>query len=131
VIGLDTNVLVRYLTRDDLGQFAKVAALIDAAVDRGERFVISAAVLCELVWVLESAYEYGRAEIASTLDQILATAEFEVERPDEARRALHDFRSSKADFSDALVGRVHLALGASHTATIDRALRPLDSFRVL
>jgi predicted nucleic-acid-binding protein len=131
VTGLDTNVLVRYLTRDDASQFARVAALLEGPADRGERFVIGTAVLCELVWVLESVYEYTREEIADALARILATAQFEVERPDDARQALDDFRASKADFSDALVGRVHRSLGAAHTLTFDRALKPLDTFRVL
>lgn len=129
--GLDTNILVRYLTRDDAAQFDKVAALLERVADHGERFVIASAVLCELVWVLDAAYGYSRAEIADTVELILATAQFDVERADDARMALADFRSSKADFSDALVGRVHRSLGASDTVTFDRALRPLDTFRVL
>lgn len=129
--GLDTNILVRYLTRDDADQFAKVAALLERSADQGERFVISTAVLCEVVWVLESAYDYSRGEIAGAIAMILSTAQFDVERADEARQALDDFRSSKADFSDALVGRVHRSLGAGHTLTFDRTLRPLDTFRVL
>ena len=88
MIGLDTNVLVRYLTRDDPAQYAKAAAMIDAATDRGEQLVINTAVLCELVWVLGTAYSYSRAEIARALEQIFATAQFEVERLDEARQAL-------------------------------------------
>jgi predicted nucleic-acid-binding protein len=131
VTGLDTNVLVRYLTRDDQAQFARVATELESAADRGERFLISAVVLCELVWVLESAYEFSREEIAGALDQILATAQFDVEHPDEARQALADFRTTKADYSDALVGRLHRSLGAEHTVTFDRTLKPLDTFRVI
>ena len=51
MIGLDTNVLVRYLTRDEPAQYAKVVAFIDAAIDRGEHFVVNTTVLCELEWV--------------------------------------------------------------------------------
>jgi predicted nucleic-acid-binding protein len=131
VIGLDANILVRYLTRDDPGQFAKAAALIETAADRDEPLLIGTAVLCELTWVLDSVYEYSRNDIALTLDRILATAQFEVDRHDEVRQALTDFRASKADFSDALIGRLHRSLGASHTATFDRGLKALDTFKVL
>lgn len=131
MIGLDTNVLVRYLTRDDPAQFARVATQLEGAADRGERFVISSVVLCELVWVLESAYGFGRDDIAGALDQILATAQFEVEHPDEARQALADFRATRADYSDALVGRLHRTLGAEHTVMFDRLLKPLQTFRLI
>jgi predicted nucleic-acid-binding protein len=131
MIGLDTNVLVRYLTSDDPGQFARAAAFIEAAARRGERFVVNSAVLCELVWVLAAAYDYSRQEIADALDRIFATAQFEIERLDEARQALGDFRTTRADFSDALIGRINRALGAEYTATFDRDLKGVETFRVL
>ena len=131
MIGLDTNVLVRYLTHDDPAQYAKAAAFIEAATTKGEHFVVNTAVLCELAWVLASVYNYSRVEIGDALERIFATAQFEIERLDEARQALSDFRSTKADFSDALIGRVNRALGAEHTATFDRGLKGIDTFRVL
>ena len=131
MIGLDTNVLVWYLTRDEPSQYARAAALIDETVQGGDRFFINTVVLCELIWVLDSVYEYSREEIANALDHILATAQFEIEKLDEARQALTDFRNSRADFSDALLGRVNRMVGAEHTVTFDRTLKGLDTFRVL
>ena len=131
MIGLDTNVLVRYLTHDEPMQYSKAAAFIDAATGRGEQFVVNTAVLCELVSVLGTAYDYSREEIARALEQIFATAEFEVERLDEARQALGDFRSTKAGFSDALIGRINRSLGAEHTVTFDRDLKTLETFHLL
>jgi predicted nucleic-acid-binding protein len=131
MIGLDTNILVRYLTQDDSAQFAKAAAFIDAASERDEQFLVNAPVLCELVWVLATVYDYSREEIAQALEQIFTTAQFEIERLDEARQALGDFRSSKADFSDALIGRINRSLGAKHTVTFDRDLKAVETFRLL
>jgi predicted nucleic-acid-binding protein len=131
MIGLDTNVLVRYLTRDDPAQFARASAFIESATGRGEQLLVNAAVLCELVWVLDSAYGYSRQEIAGALERVLATAQFDIERLDEARQALSDFRNTKADFSDALIGRINLALGAGHTVTFDRGLKAVETFRLL
>jgi predicted nucleic-acid-binding protein len=131
MIGLDTNVLVRYLTHDEPMQYSKAAAFIDAATGRGEQFVVNTAVLCELVCVLGTAYGYSREEIARALEQIFATAQFEVERLDEARQALGDFRSTKAGFSDALIGRINRSLGAEHTVTFDRDLKNLETFHLL
>jgi predicted nucleic-acid-binding protein len=131
MISLDTNVLVRYLTQDDPGQYAKATACIDAAIDQGEHLLVNTAVLCELVWVLGSAYGYSRDEIAGALEQIFATAQFDIERLDEGRQALGDFRATKADFTDALIGRINRALGATHTVTFDRDLKAVETFRLL
>jgi predicted nucleic-acid-binding protein len=131
MIGLDTNVLIRYLTKDDASQYAKAKRLIDEAVARDERLLISSTVLCETTWVLETTYDYPRNEIADVLERILDTAQFEIERGPEARDALRDFRSTKAGFADALIGRLNRTLGATHTATFDRDLKSLDTFRLL
>ena len=131
MIGLDTNLLIRYLTRDDLAQYAKVERLIDEALAREEPLLINTAVLCEVAWVLESVYRYSRAEIADALEGILDTAQFEIEPAPAARQALGDFRSTNAGFADALIGRVNRALGARHTVTLDRDLKALDTFTVL
>lgn len=131
MIGLDTNLLIRYLTKDDPSQHAKVKRLIEDAVEQDERLLINSAVLCEVTWVLDVAYEYSRTEIADALERILDTAQFEIERAHEARQALGDFRSTKAGFADALIGRINRALGAKHTATFDHDLKALDTFIVL
>ena len=120
---------VRYLTRDDPAQYAKAASIIETATDGGKQCVVNTAVLCELTSVLDTVYDYSREEIAGALEQILATAQFEVERLDEARQALADFRTTKANFSDALIGRVNRTLGATHTVTFDRGLKAVETFR--
>jgi predicted nucleic-acid-binding protein len=127
VIGLDTNVLVRYLLRDDPVQ----AARAERELERNERFLIDSIVLCELVWVLETGYGFSRTEIAAALERILATAQFEIESKDLALAALDDFRRSGADFSDCLIGRRNRAAGAPETVTFDRNLKGLEGFRLL
>jgi predicted nucleic-acid-binding protein len=127
VTGLDTNVLVRYLVRDDAGQAARATR----ELERDERFFVDAIVLCELVWVLESGYGFARDDVAAALDQILATAQFEIEGKDLALAALADFRRSTADFSDCLIGRRNRAASAAETVTFDRALKGLEGFRIL
>ena len=76
MIGLDTNVLVRYLTQDDPAQARKATQVIEAGVEQGEGFYLTSIVLCELVWVLEDAYGYNRGDIQAVLDRILRTAQF-------------------------------------------------------
>ncbi len=131
MIGLDTNLLVRYLVRDDRAQFDRARAEIEAAANREEPLMINAIVLCEVVWVLSSAYDYSRTEIADAIDHILDTAQFNIEWGDQARQALKDCRTTKAGFTDAFIGRVNSSLGAASTMTFDRELDPLSTFRVL
>ena len=125
--GLDTNVLVRYLVRDEPTQAARATR----ELERDERFLIDGIVLCELVWVLETGYGFSRRDIAATLEKILATAQFEIESKDLALAALADFRQSTADFSDRFLGRRNRAAGATATVTFDRGLGRLDGFRLL
>lgn len=99
-MGLDTNVLVLYLTQDDPAQSRKANALVAETVARGEPCFISGVVLCELVWVLRGAYELEKSTIAVTLERILSTAQFDVEEKDVVRRALEDYRAGSADFAD-------------------------------
>ena len=127
MIGVDTNVLLRYFLRDDADQ----AARADRELRRDERFTIDGIVLCELVWVLEAGYGFSRTEIAAALDRILATSQFEIEGRDLVVAALDDFRGSGADFSDCLIDRRNRAAGAVKTVTFDRSLKGLPGFRLL
>jgi predicted nucleic-acid-binding protein len=127
VTGVDTNVLARYLLRDDAAQAARAAQ----ELERDDRFFIGIVVLCELVWVLETGYNFQRSAIAAALEKILATAQFEVEDKDLALSALQDFRRTLADFSDCLIGRRNRAVGVAETVTFDRTLKGLEGFRLL
>jgi predicted nucleic-acid-binding protein len=127
VIGLDTNVLLRYFLRDDPAQ----AARAERELARDDRFLIDGIVLCELVWVLEAGYGLSRAEIGAALETIVATAQFEIDGKDLVIAALEDFRTSAADFSDCLIGRRNRAAGAAPTVTFDRSLKGLEGFRLL
>jgi predicted nucleic-acid-binding protein len=131
VIGLDTNVLVRYLTQDDPAQTRRANAVITDTLDRGDRCAIALVALCEMVWVLRDAYDLDRATIASTLERVLDTAEFVVEASDIARRALADYRRGAGDFADYVIGWRNRQSACEVTATFDRALRGSDLFRVI
>ncbi len=128
MIGLDTNVLVRYLVEDDLEQAAKAADLIEQQCSEDEPGFVNRVVLCELVWVLESAYGYARATIAATIESLLRTAELEIDAVEAAWPALTAYRAGSADFSDALVGRTNRSAGCSGTATFDKGAASLEDF---
>ena len=129
--GLDTNVLVRYITRDAPGQERAAARFLESAKTRSEPAFVNVIVLCELVWVLGRTYEYSRAEVAAVIGQLLTTEQIVVEDADLAWLALSDFKASKADFADCLIGRRNLRLGCDETATFDGRLRALAGFAAL
>lgn len=131
MMGLDTNLLVRYLTQDDPRQAAIAAREIEAAAEQGETLLIQPLVLCELVGVLESAYKLPKADILAALGQILKTAQFEIADRDAVAHALADSRGGRGDFSDHYLGRANAAGGAPVTLIFDKALRDCPRFRVL
>ncbi len=128
MIGLDTNVLVRYLVEDDPAQASKAAQLIETRCTEDSPGFVNRVVLCELVWVLESAYDYPRATVAATLESLLRAAELEVDAADAARPALTAYRSRGVDFSDALIGRLNRNAGCDGTAGFDKAAAEPDDF---
>jgi len=129
--GLDTNILVRYLTEDDPRQAAAAVKEIEGAGKKGEKLVVQPLVLCELAWVLESAYDVGKKELLDVFERILRTAQFEIPWKDLVWRSLADYRAGRGDFSDHLLGRLNEDEGASVTITFDRALRGTPRFHVL
>ena len=129
--GLDTNVLVRYLVKDDKYQSEKASDAVRKIASSGGICFINHIVLCELVWVLESAYGYPKEEIVNVIEKIFITKQFEIESKDIARQALHDYRSGNGDFADYLIGRANHASGCDTTLTFDRALKNNLSFAVM
>ncbi|MFP4082281.1 MAG: PIN domain-containing protein [Candidatus Aminicenantes bacterium] len=131
MIGLDTNILVRYLTQDDPEQSKKASREINKALAAGDLFFIADTVLCELVWVLESAYGYNRKEIAPTLERILRTKQFQFQDKNILWQCLSDYQSKKGDFADHLIGRTGLNAGCREILTFDTELKDNPIFRAL
>ena len=88
-------------------------------------------ILCELVWVLESAYGYEKSEIITVIEQVMRTAQFEIAEKDQIWRALEDFSEGPADFSDYVIGRANERAGAQTTLTFDKSLRGCHFFSLL
>ncbi|MFO7865598.1 MAG: type II toxin-antitoxin system VapC family toxin [Candidatus Aminicenantes bacterium] len=131
MIGLDTNILVRYLTQDDPGQSRKAVQEIEKGLSGGHVFFIADIVMCELVWVLETGYGYSNQEIAIVLENILRTSQFQFENKDLLWASLADYRNHKGDFADYLIGRAGSKAGCHGTITFDSGLTNHPLFRVL
>jgi predicted nucleic-acid-binding protein len=130
VIGLDTNVLVRYVVQDDPRQAAAASHFIESALHEDEPGWIASIVLCEFVWVLEAAYGYARNAIAPTLERLFEVDCFRLEEPSLAWRALDAYRDG-ADFADALIALGNEHAGCDYTATFDRGAARLKQVRLL
>ena len=131
MIALDTNILVRYLTQDDPAQSRRATHVIESATARGESLFITNVVICELAWVLDSAYQHSPTDIADVLEQLLRVAQFAFEDKNALWQALDDYQRGKGEFSDHLLGRVAHNAGCEHTLTFDRALKNNRLFKPL
>lgn len=126
MIGLDTNVLVRFLTEDDPEQSPRAVALIEGALDEGERLFVTQIVLCELVWVLDSVYGYPREEIVAAVSDLLRARQLVIEDLDSARTALDRYAAEGGDFADFLIVERCRAAGCGRVASFDGDLREAE-----
>lgn len=131
MIGIDTNVLVRYLTLDDAEQVEGVDRLVQRALERDEPLHIDGIVLCETAWVLRTAYDLPRREVAEALARVLDTRQFVIEDRDSVRRALDAFVEGGGDFADYLIGERNRRAGCRVTVTFDRSLAESGLFEGL
>ena len=120
MIGLDTNVLVRYIVQDDRRQTEAAVRLIEGRCTAQTPGYVNVPVLVELAWVLAAAYRYERSVVASVIRQVLRTAEFMVEERESAWSALREFEAGGADFADCLIACRNHARGCTRTYTFDR-----------
>ena len=117
VLGVDSNILVRFLTRDDEEQYAAASRLLEKAEDGG--LFLSLIVLVEVNWVLLRVYRRPRAEVLQILDDLMDARQFVVEERARAIQAIALARTTRADFSDALIALGNEAEGCDRTTTFD------------
>ncbi|MBW4462982.1 MAG: type II toxin-antitoxin system VapC family toxin [Nodosilinea sp. WJT8-NPBG4] len=128
MIGLDTNILVRYLTRDDEPQWQQASEVIQ----QNQPCFIANIVLCELVWVLRGAnYRFQKAEVIGILEAMLHSAAFEFESRSTLDQALQQYKQGKADFSDYLIGAVSRQAGCTGIVSFDGELKGERGFQCL
>jgi predicted nucleic-acid-binding protein len=129
--GVDTNLLVRYLTQDDPGQLGKANLFFRRAERAGESAHVDIVVLCELAWVLRALYGFRREEIGRALESLLETALLEIEDRGVVHRALALYREGSGDFADYVIGLRNRREGCRDTVTFDRSLKNSELFTVL
>jgi predicted nucleic-acid-binding protein len=119
MIGLDTNILVRYIMQDDARQSALATRLVESLSVESPGFVPLVSVV-ELAWVLSSAYALDRGQVVQACESLLRTKEIVVERAEIVWKALRVFQSANADFADCLIERSAAVAGCDRTMTFDR-----------
>ena len=120
MIGLDTNVLARYIAQDDPAQSPAATKLVESLTPDDPAFV-SLITLVELSWVLSSCYDFSRQQLADTLGLLTRTKEIVLDRPETVLRALRTFANGAADFADCLIERIGAEAGCDKTVTFDTA----------
>ena len=129
MIGLDTNVLVRYVTQDDLVQAERVEGLI-ATLSPANPGFISAVALTEAVWVLRRVFSIEADGIRTFVTHLLASNDLVVEHGDSIRAAL-DQTEGGSEFTDAVIAEIGRASGCDHTVTFDRRAAELPGMKRL
>ena len=131
MIGLDTNVIVRYLAQDDARQAAIATRLIEGSLSAEARGFVSIITLAEVVWVMTSNYRAARTAVADIVEGLLTAPQLAIEKADVIWRALRAFRESKADFSDAMIVELGRDAGCAKTGTFDRHAAAHPGFEAL
>lgn len=131
MIGLDTNVLVRYFAEDDPAQARAAARLIERKLSAESPGHISCIVLAELAWVLDRSYGSPKATIIEIIDGLLASPALVIEQKSAVRQALQAYRGGAGDFADCLIAELNATAGCEATLTFDRAAARLPGFRLL
>ncbi len=131
MIGLDTNVIVRYLAQDDAHQAAIATRLIEGSLSAEARGFVSIITLAEVVWVMTSNYRAARTAVADIVEGLLTAPQLAIEKADVIWRALRAFRESKADFCDAVNVELGRDAGCAKTVTFDRHAAAHSGFEAL
>ncbi len=129
MIGLDTNVLVRYLTQDDSVQSKQAADILERRLSDGNPGFISIMVMVETAWILERAYGLGSGEIAAAAERLLQADTLVIEYEQVVFSAMIALKEGLGSFSDAVIGALGTKADCTHTLTFDRKTLRLSGFR--
>lgn len=120
MIGLDTNILLRYLTQDDAKQAKRATEIFERQISEENRGFITTVVLVETCWALGRFYKVEVEGIETMIDRFLVAPSVEFEHREEIWKALRLSRAGTIDFVDALIGLVGESHGCKYTLTFDK-----------
>lgn len=131
MIGIDTNVIIRYIVQDDPEQAKAATKLIEQSCSLDNPGYINHIVLCEIVWVLRRSYKLDKQNIYRVIEQIMRTDRLMIEDLQLVWKALETFKGTKADFADCLLSQRNLQAGCRYTAALDDAASVTEGYKHL
>jgi predicted nucleic-acid-binding protein len=131
MIGLDTNVLVRYLTQDDPVQSVKATQILERRLTPKNPGFVSVVAMVETVWVLDRAYGLTAQEIATTVERLLQVEVLAIENEQEVFTAMVALKQGRGSFPDALIAELGTRAGCTRTLTFDRKALRLPGFELV
>ena len=130
MIGLDTNILVRYLAQDDPAQSPPATEIMERRLSQENPGFISVVAMVETVWVLDRAYGLSDAEIAAAVERMLQADTLVVENEQEVFTAMMALKEGRGAFADALIAALGARAGCACTLTFDKAALALPGFKL-
>ncbi len=130
MIGLDTNILIRYLTQDDPVQSSKATQVIEHRLSPRNMGFVSVVTMAEIVWILDRAYGLTNREIAAAVERMLQVEVLVVENEQEVFAAMMALKQGRGAFADALIAELATRAGCTHTLTFDKKALRLPGFKV-
>lgn len=131
MIGLDTNVLVRYLTQDDTTQSRNATETIERQLTVARPGFVSVVVIVETVWGLDRAYGFSAKEIAAAIERMLQVEVLAIENEQEVFTAMLALKAGRGSFADALIAQLGASAGCIHTLTFDAKASRLRGFKLV
>ncbi|MGA8668382.1 MAG: type II toxin-antitoxin system VapC family toxin [Terracidiphilus sp.] len=130
MIGIDTNILARFLAQDDAEQGQRAESLLQTLSPQDPGFV-SLVSLIELAWVMRSRYRVSRSELIQSLERLLNSPELVIESQQTVAQAIVRFGAAKTDFADCLIERSGHVAGCRHTVTFDENAAKTSGMKLL
>lgn len=130
MIGLDTNVLIRYLTQDDPLQSAKAAEILERRLTPKNPGFVSIVAMVETVWVLDRAYGLTDLEIATAVERLLQVEVLRIEDEQQVFTAMVALKQGRGSFADALIAELGTREGCTKTLTFDQKATRLPAFEL-
>ena len=131
MIGLDTNVLIRYLTQDDPVQSGKATEILERRLTPKNPGFVSAVAMVETVWVLDRAYDLTAQEIAAAVERLLQVEVLAIENEQEVFTAMVALKQGRGSFADALIAGLGVRAGCTRTLTFDQRAMRLPGFELV
>lgn len=128
MIGLDTNILIRYLTLDDPAQSAKASEILEHRLTPHNPGFVSVVAMVETVWVLDRAYGLTNQEVATAVERLLQVEVLAIESEQAVFTAMVALKQGRGSFADALIRELGVRAGCTRTLTFDQKAARLPGF---